>query len=113
VANDRKLNTLGSGLLLALAEAFAAVPASARAVVLTGEGARALQALSSDPTGLLLVGYLSASAAVSASYRESFAGAETARAIRPIAGQPCLVHRCRTHGASQRAPPASSYEIRV
>lgn len=41
VANDRKLNTLGSGLLLALAEAFAAVPASARAVVLTGEGARA------------------------------------------------------------------------
>jgi enoyl-CoA hydratase/carnithine racemase len=41
VAHDRKLNTLGSGLLLALAEAFAAVPASARAVVLTGEGLRA------------------------------------------------------------------------
>ena len=41
VANDRKLNTLGSALLVALAEAFAAVPDTARAVVLTGEGARA------------------------------------------------------------------------
>jgi enoyl-CoA hydratase/carnithine racemase len=38
VAHDRKLNTLGSGLLLALAEAFGAVPGTARAVVLTGEG---------------------------------------------------------------------------
>lgn len=41
VANDRKLNTLGSALLVALAEAFAAVPDHARAVVLTGEGGRA------------------------------------------------------------------------
>ena len=41
VANDRKLNTLGSPLLTALAAAFAAVPETARAVVLTGEGSRA------------------------------------------------------------------------
>lgn len=41
MANDRKLNTLGSALLVALAEAFAAVPDHARAVVLTGEGSRA------------------------------------------------------------------------
>lgn len=41
IAHDRKLNTLGSPLLVALAEAFAAVPGTARAVVLTGQGARA------------------------------------------------------------------------
>lgn len=41
VAHDRKLNTLGSALLDALAEAFAAVPDHARSVILTGEGDRA------------------------------------------------------------------------
>jgi len=41
VAHERKLNTLGSARLVALAEAFAAVPATARSVILTGEGARA------------------------------------------------------------------------
>ncbi|MBC7433765.1 MAG: enoyl-CoA hydratase/isomerase family protein [Rubritepida sp.] len=41
VANDRKLNTLGSTSLGALAAAFAAVPGTARAVILTGEGDRA------------------------------------------------------------------------
>ncbi len=41
VANDRKLNTLGSALLVALAEAFSTVPEHTRAVVLTGEGVRA------------------------------------------------------------------------
>ena len=41
IANDRKLNTLGSLMLIALAEAFAAVPDTTRGVVLTGEGSRA------------------------------------------------------------------------
>lgn len=41
VANDRKLNTLGSPLLVALVEAFAAVPEATRVVILTGEGSRA------------------------------------------------------------------------
>ncbi len=41
VANDRKLNSLGTPLLEALAQAFREVPREARVVVLTGEGARA------------------------------------------------------------------------
>jgi len=41
IANDRKLNTLGSASLVALAEGFAGVPKTARAVILTGEGNRA------------------------------------------------------------------------
>lgn len=41
IANDRKLNSLGSPLLEALARAFRDVPGTARVVVLTGEGGRA------------------------------------------------------------------------
>ena len=41
VAHHAKLNTLGSPLLVALADAFATVPDTARAVILTGEGTRA------------------------------------------------------------------------
>jgi enoyl-CoA hydratase/carnithine racemase len=41
IANDRKLNSLGSPALEALARAFADVPPAARVVVLTGEGGRA------------------------------------------------------------------------
>jgi hypothetical protein len=74
-----------------------------------GVGFRTGPAMCRTPSTLIPVSRASlarsASAAVSASYRESFAGAETARAIRPIAGQPCLVHRCRTHGASHHQLP--------
>lgn len=41
IANDRKLNSMGSALLREFAAAFAAVPETARCVVLTGEGGRA------------------------------------------------------------------------
>jgi len=74
-----------------------------------GVGFRTGPAMCRTPSTLIPVSRASlarsASAAVSASYRESFAGAETARAIRPFAGQPCLVHRCRTHGASHHQLP--------